>query len=210
MKYQGRIQHWDDAKGFGFVEPNGGGTRAFVHISSFLKRSRRPVNGDIIVYEMKEDGKGGHKAASVKLLKDYKNVRSQHNAGKSGSKVPKLVVTVYCSALVLLNLIGQLPVNVTYFCAVISAIAFSCYGIDKSAAKHQRWRISESKLHILGFLGGWPGAFIAQHVFKHKRSKPAFMRVFWATAALNAFAVGVLASNVLTERWGIAIPFLHQ
>ena len=160
MKYQGRIQHWDDAKGFGFVEPNGGGTRAFVHISSFLKRSRRPVNGDIIVYEMKDDGKGGQKAASVKLLKDYKNVRSQHNAGKSGSKVAKLVVTVYCSALVLLNLIGQLPVNVTYFCAVISAIAFACYGIDKSAAKHQRWRISESKLHILGLLGGWPGAFM--------------------------------------------------
>jgi len=34
--------------------------------------------------------------------------------------------------------------------------------------------------------------------------------VFWAAATLNTFAIGVLASNVLAERWGIAIPFLHQ
>ena len=25
VKYQGRMQQWDDAKGYGFVEPNGGG-----------------------------------------------------------------------------------------------------------------------------------------------------------------------------------------
>ena len=30
VKYQGRIQQWDDAKGYGFVEPNGGGTRALL------------------------------------------------------------------------------------------------------------------------------------------------------------------------------------
>lgn len=210
MKYQGRIQNWDDAKGFGFVEPNGGGTRAFVHISSFLKRSRRPINGDIIVYETKEDGKGGHKAVSVKLLKDYKNVRSKPSASKPGSNAAKLVITGYCGALVLLNVMGQLPVNLVYFCIVMSAVAFCLYGVDKSAAKHQRWRISESKLHVLGLLGGWPGAFVAQHVFKHKRSKPAFMRVFWATAALNTIAIGVFASNVLADRWGIAVPFLQQ
>ena len=55
VKYQGRIQQWDDAKGYGFVEPNGGGTRAFTHIKAFKQRSRRPVNGGIIVYEVGQD-----------------------------------------------------------------------------------------------------------------------------------------------------------
>ena len=44
MKYQGRIQQWDDAKGFGFVEPNGGGIRAFAHIKALT------IAGDICVF----------------------------------------------------------------------------------------------------------------------------------------------------------------
>ena len=49
MKLQGKILNWNDDKGFGFVEPNGGGQRAFVHIKAFKNNARRPVNGDIIV-----------------------------------------------------------------------------------------------------------------------------------------------------------------
>lgn len=33
MKLQGQVVNWNDDKGFGFVEPNGGGDRAFVHKS---------------------------------------------------------------------------------------------------------------------------------------------------------------------------------
>ena len=32
MKLQGKIVNWNDKKGFGFVEPNGGGERAFMFI----------------------------------------------------------------------------------------------------------------------------------------------------------------------------------
>ncbi|MEH6454645.1 MAG: DUF1294 domain-containing protein, partial [Psychromonas sp.] len=34
MKFQGKISNWQDGKGFGFVEPTGGGQRAFVHIKA--------------------------------------------------------------------------------------------------------------------------------------------------------------------------------
>lgn len=32
MRLQGKISEWNDARGFGFVQPNGGGERCFVHI----------------------------------------------------------------------------------------------------------------------------------------------------------------------------------
>lgn len=41
MRYQGKITDWKDDKGFGFVTPNGGGPRVFVHIKSFSSRQRR-------------------------------------------------------------------------------------------------------------------------------------------------------------------------
>ena len=48
MRHQGKITHWQDDKGFGFVEPDGGGERAFVHIKAFAVRSGRPAEGDLI------------------------------------------------------------------------------------------------------------------------------------------------------------------
>ncbi|MCB1577615.1 MAG: cold shock domain-containing protein, partial [Xanthomonadales bacterium] len=53
MRFVGRIAEWNDEKGYGFVEPNGGGERAFVHVKAFERRNRRPADGDLISYEPK-------------------------------------------------------------------------------------------------------------------------------------------------------------
>ncbi|MCB1578653.1 MAG: cold shock domain-containing protein, partial [Xanthomonadales bacterium] len=53
MRFVGRIAEWNDEKGYGFVEPNGGGERAFVHVKAFERRVRRPADGDLISYEPK-------------------------------------------------------------------------------------------------------------------------------------------------------------
>ncbi len=50
------------------------------------------------------------------------------------------------------------------------------------------WRIPESTLLLAGLLGGWPGALLAQHLLRHKSSKPSFLAEFWATVALNVLA----------------------
>ncbi|MEC8233297.1 MAG: DUF1294 domain-containing protein, partial [Pseudomonadota bacterium] len=50
---------------------------------------------------------------------------------------------------------------------------------------------------FFGFIGGWPGALVAQHVFKHKRSKAEFMRVYWALVLLNLTALGLVAFNII-------------
>ena len=71
------------------------------------------------------------------------------------------------------------------------------YGIDKFAAKNNMWRISEAKLHLLSLVGGWPGALIAQQLFKHKRSKSAFMNVYWITVVVNLIVLGLIVFEVI-------------
>ena len=66
-----------------------------------------------------------------------------------------------------------------------------CTGDDKEAAIEGSWRASENQLHGLALLGGWPGAWFAQQILRHKSSKQAFRAVYWATVALNI--LGLLA-----------------
>lgn len=40
MRYQGKVTNWKYDQGFGFVIPNGGGQKAFVHIKACSKTSR--------------------------------------------------------------------------------------------------------------------------------------------------------------------------
>ena len=73
-----------------------------------------------------------------------------------------------------------------------SALCFAFYAIDKSAARAGRERISESMLLSLGFVGGWPGAIVAQQLFRHKTAKRSFRIRFWLSVAANvALFVGM-------------------
>lgn len=65
--------------------------------------------------------------------------------------------------------------------ATLSAITFAVYGWDKSAARKKAPRVSERTLHLLAALGGWPGAYLGQRVFRHKTVKVSFRRIFWLT-----------------------------
>lgn len=73
---------------------------------------------------------------------------------------------------------------------LLSTLAFLVYGADKSAARKGARRVPEATLHILGLLGGWPGALVARHVFRHKTRKQPFRTVFWLTVALNCACAG--------------------
>lgn len=200
MKYQGRIQQWDDAKGYGFVEPNGGGTRAFTHIKAFKQRSRRPVNGDIIIYEVEQDRNGNHRACNISLLEDHKAKRLRANKPTSQRKRNIIILSIFFGALALLTFSGRLPVMVPIIYGALSMLALLFYGIDKWAAKNDMWRVSEAKLHILSLLGGWPGALLAQQIFKHKRSKSSFMRVYWVTVLVNLILLGLIAFEVINTQ----------
>lgn len=91
----------------------------------------------------------------------------------------------FLAAVAVMVHVGRLPVAVAWLYGGLSLIAFVAYGVDKSAAANGRWRISESTLQLLGLLGGWPGAAVAQRLFRHKVSKLSFQSLFWITVVLN-------------------------
>jgi uncharacterized membrane protein YsdA (DUF1294 family) len=80
--------------------------------------------------------------------------------------------------------------------AVLSAISFVVYGIDKLAAKRGRWRKPETALHLLALAGGWPGALAAQRVFRHKMSKQPFRTIFRCTVAANCLGLAWLLARL--------------
>ncbi len=55
---------------------------------------------------------------------------------------------------------------------------FLCYH-DKKKATKNNWRIPENSLHLFELLGGWPGSFIAQKIFRHKTNKWQYQLKFW-------------------------------
>jgi cold shock CspA family protein len=68
MRLQGRIETWNDQRGFGFVVQNATGAKAFVHISAFAKRHRRPVVGALVTYEVGHDERGRPRAVDVRFV----------------------------------------------------------------------------------------------------------------------------------------------
>jgi uncharacterized membrane protein YsdA (DUF1294 family) len=82
---------------------------------------------------------------------------------------------------------------------VMSAVTFAVYAHDKSVAGSARRRVPERTLLVLGFLGGWPGAGVAQQALRHKTRKTSFQLRFWATVVGNlAVLTGLLLA--LTSR----------
>lgn len=53
---------------------------------------------------------------------------------------------------------------------VFSLLTYFVYWYDKRAAGAKRRRVPGRTLHLLEFLGGWPGALVAQSHLRHKTS----------------------------------------
>lgn len=55
-----------------------------------------------------------------------------------------------------------------YYLVIINLITFITYGVDKLKAKKGYWRIPESTLLLLAFVGGSMGAWLGMQAFHHK------------------------------------------
>ncbi|ABM04557.1 hypothetical protein DUF1294 [Psychromonas ingrahamii 37] len=184
MKLQGKVTNWNDDKGFGFVDPNGGGNRAFIHIKAFTSGSLRPVNGDIIIYELVRDQNNRYQADKIKFAGDNKNANKTRQS-KSGHFFGTFLTMIFCVALAGAVFTGKLISVVAGIYLLMSFVAFIAYAIDKSAAQKGRWRTKESTLHLYSLLGGWPGAFFAQKILGHKLKKDKFKTLYWVTVMVN-------------------------
>ena len=192
MRLAGRITDWNDDKGFGFVVPNGGGDRAFVHINAFPRGSKRPVVGDLISYLPGKDERGRLQA------RDVRHAGKRIAEKRPPSRVPRRALGLTALALIaVLAAMGVLPWALAGAYLGASLLSWLMYYFDKAAAGRGARRTPESTLHLVDLLGGWPGGLVAQQQFRHKTIKTSFQAVFWITVVVNVAAVAWLVRTGL-------------
>ncbi len=65
MRFDGKLEKWNDDRGFGFIMPTRGGDSVFVHISAFPRDSGRPKVGEPLSFEVEPAGDGKRRAVNV-------------------------------------------------------------------------------------------------------------------------------------------------
>ena len=188
---RGRVTDWKDDRGFGFIEPEEGGERVFFHISGVARGAPRPSTGSTVSFDLGRSADGKLRAI---------NVGPAGFAAVSRKVLSKRVVLSLAALLILSAIwwsvvLGKAPIQIFWIFAGMSSVAFVMYGLDKWAAKRDAQRTPENTLQLCALLGGWPGALLAQQVFRHKSSKRSFQVVFWFMVVINCGAVGLYLSE---------------
>ncbi|MBV2133020.1 DUF1294 domain-containing protein [Pseudomonas sp. MAP12] len=206
MERRGVLKSWNDQKGFGFIQPEQGGEPLFVHISA-MRGERRPVPGETVLFIAERDQQGRARASHMRfdeLSLDRPAIRrkprqaeqpaaaqtTRKRASSAGVQNALLKLLVF-AALCALPLGGALQMLqggfVWLLCgyALFSLVSFLQYWADKNNAEKGRWRTPENTLHAVELLGGWPGALLAQQVFRHKTRKVSYQAVFWGIVGLH-------------------------
>ncbi|VVN89282.1 hypothetical protein PS691_01730 [Pseudomonas fluorescens] len=86
------------------------------------------------------------------------------------------------SAMLWLRGISSIPLAAY---GVVSLLAFFLYWHDKRKARADSWRTPENVLHAVELAGGWPGALLAQQLFRHKTRKLSYQLLFWAIVLVH-------------------------
>lgn len=123
----------------------------------------------------------------------FKSPHFRHNPGRHSrntrpARIRKLALKLpLFAALCALPVVGSLQLlsvpGFPWALAIYtfaSIFGFVLYRADKKHALNGRRRIPEKHLHLAELLGGWPGALVAQQMFRHKTRKASFQIVFWA------------------------------
>jgi uncharacterized membrane protein YsdA (DUF1294 family)/cold shock CspA family protein len=198
MRYQGKLVEWNDEKGYGFVLPNAGGRKIFVHLNEFVSRKQRPQIGDLLTFVVGLDANKRScavKVAPVVAPHERARVAAHRDAREGASKFSHWLAFAWIALILALGALTILPWKFVVAWVAVNVMTYIVYAADKSSAKRGAWRTPESQLHLLALAGGWPLAAIAQQRLRHKSSKADFRAVFWVTVIINVAAMLWLMKN---------------
>lgn len=214
MSVQGTIHRWDADRGFGFIRrPNQ--RDAFVHVRDV--HGVVPAEGVRVEFsEIQVEGKGP-RAVDVRPVPgtgaDPYPERAQsrpgrgdrRSRGRAGSVVAIILMTAWIATLAWGLSTERVPIWLLGAFLLLNLITYAVYARDKRAARQGTWRTSEAALHLLAVLGGWPGAWLAQHRLRHKSVKQDFRVVYWLTVLVNCAAVAV----IVFAGWSTVVQLLR-
>lgn len=198
---RGTIIKWFDEKGYGFIKPVTGESQLFFHIRSIRNLSRRDLLGVRVTYQ-ETTGKDGRPAAddvylaieSPSAFHQAPRVRASAS-NRSGASLAWIVTLSFIAATTVGAASGHLPVYTPIAYVVMSVFTYLMYADDKQNAATGRWRTSESTLHWLELLCGWPGALVAQWSLRHKNRKQGYQGWFWIIVLINIGLLGKLSMD---------------
>jgi uncharacterized membrane protein YsdA (DUF1294 family)/cold shock CspA family protein len=203
---RGVLSHWNDGRGFGFIQPVGGAPEdaLFVHVRAFPDRRALPVGMDL-TFERGTDPRGRPCALAVRPRESLRRL-----LWRSFFQLQAQAAALAFMALLGLGFWASVvPAFLVLSYLVFSHLTYGVYLWDKAGAIRGAWRADPRLLYALAFLGGWPGALIAQDRLRHLTKNDRFRRFFWLATTFNVLT----ACWFLTPDgrfWSEAIPLVLQ
>lgn len=205
MKKQGKVVRWDSTRAFGFIRSPDTPADIFFHIRDFQGLAA-PQEGMAVSFEEIHIGGKGPRAIAVNAIGSEQSRGSDSRptraagalpeptqAPTSSSQAPTAVILAFMLGWAMLVLwgiwAGRLPIMTLAAMPILNLLTFFVYWNDKHAAQTGRWRTKEDTLHLLGVLGGWPGAWFAHQILRHKSRKVGFRAAYWATVLIHCVAL---------------------
>ncbi len=185
---RGKLINWKDDKGFGFIQPEEGGNKIFLHISA-LDAIRRPQSGDMIRYDLEPGKDGKMQATNARiegvLLRTPLESSEPSSYASSTTWIWMSTAFLFCFLSAIYHPLFGMNIIVVEAYIILNVLTFIIYWFDKFAAKHKQWRTPEKILHRLELGGGWFGGFVAQQILRHKTIKTEYQRTFHLIVAAH-------------------------
>src|SRR5690349_23955866 len=86
----GTVKWFNTAKGFGFIQPDDGGSDVFVHVSAVEQAGLRGLNeGDQVQFEMEQDRRSGKLSAGALVVTGSGPAPARSGGGGGGFGAPR-------------------------------------------------------------------------------------------------------------------------
>lgn len=206
MRKQGTISRWDAGRGFGFIRSPTTGADVFFHLRD-LHGHLQPHEGMAVSFEEIHVGGKGPRAMAVEAMTAAPGFASSHHQPRKTALRPRpdsrnraaqrprrqpapatagsgfgpmlTVSTAYYCLMFWAAWRSLLPWWILSASLALNLLTFWVYWADKRAAQTGQWRTPENTLQLLALAGGWPGAWLAQQVLRHKSRKVSFRVIYW-------------------------------
>ena len=214
MPQHGELIEWNDARGFGFIRPDAGGDRLFVHISQIGRIATRPRLGDRVSYAIGR-GRDGAPAATRVAIAGANPFKARALARGAEAAPPsrRPLAIRYAVAALLTSLavagtaIGSVPLVLLIAYAAMGLISLVLYYDDKRRSEAGGWRTSEVRLHSIDLVFGIIGGLLAQQIFRHKTAKQEFALTSYLIAFLHALVlIGLLSGRLSLADLSSLVP----